>query len=85
MLARDICKRCKLENVSYPSLLHPLLIPDRAWTSVAMDFIEGMPKSKGKDSFMVVDKFTKFAQFIGLAHPYTAKEVARVFMDKGVS
>ena len=51
-----------------------------------MDYIEGLPKSKGKDSIMVVvDRFEKFAQFIGLAQPYTAKEVARVFMDKVVS
>jgi len=84
VLVCDISNRCKLENVSYPGILQPLPIPDRAWTSVAMDFVEGMPKSEGKDSVMVVvDRFSKFALFIGLAHPYTAKEVARV--DRVVS
>ena len=50
-----------------------------------MDFMEGLPKSKGRDSILViVDRLTKFAHFIGLAHPYMAKEVARVFLDQVV-
>lgn len=48
-----------------------------------MDFIEGLPKSEGKDCIMVVvDRFTKFAHFIGLTHPYSAQEVARIFLDQ---
>lgn len=64
-------------------LLQLLLVLDQAWTSVSMDFIEGFPKSEGKDSVLVVvDRFTKFARFIGLAHPYTTQEVVRAFMDR---
>lgn len=81
VLSCDTCKKCKYENVTYPRLLQPLPIPNQAWTSVSMDFIEA-PKSKGKDSVLVVvDRFTKFAHFIGLAHPYMAQEVAKAFMD----
>ena len=48
-----------------------------------MDFIEGLPKSEGKDNIMVVvDRFTKFAHFIGLTHPYMAQDVARIFLDR---
>ena len=48
-----------------------------------MDFVKGLPKSEGKDNIMVVvDQFTKFAHFIGLTHPYTTQEVARVFLDQ---
>ena len=37
-----------------------------------MDFIEGLPKSEGKDcTVVVVDQFTKFAHFLGLTHTYT--------------
>ena len=44
------------------------------------------PKSKGKDNVLVVvDRFTKFTHFIDLAHPYTAQEVARAFMDRMVA
>lgn len=42
-----------------------------------MDFIEGLPKSKGKEViFVLVDRMTKFAHFIALAHPFTAANVA---------
>ena len=51
-----------------------------------MDFIEGLPKSKEKDNILViVDQLTKFTHFIGLAHPYTAKEVAWVFLDQVIA
>jgi len=51
-----------------------------------MDFIEGLSKLEGKDCVLVVvDRLTKFAHFAGLSHPYTAQEVARVFMDQVVA
>lgn len=53
---------------------------------MSMDFIEGLPKSEGKDCVMVVvDKLTKYAHFVGLAHSYTAQEVARAFIDPVVA
>ena len=72
MLACDPYKRCKHENVAYPGLLQPVPIPDQARISVSMNFIEGLPKSKRKDNILVVvDRLTKFAHFIRLAHAYT--------------
>ena len=47
-----------------------------------MDFIEGLPKSQGKTTiFVVVDRLTKYAHFMAMSHPYTAKDVAQLFMD----
>jgi len=47
-----------------------------------MDFIQGLPKSEGKEViFMVVDRFSKYTHFMALIHPYSASSVARVFMD----
>ena len=69
--------------MAYLGLLQPLAIPNQAWTNLTMDFIEGLPRSKGKDCIMVVvDRFTKFAHFIYLTHPYSAPEVDRVFLDQ---
>jgi transposase InsO family protein len=46
-----------------------------------MDFIYGLPKSRGKDVILVVvDRLTKFAHFIPLSHPYSVQTVADAFM-----
>jgi len=50
-----------------------------------MNFIGGLPKVKGFDTiFVVVDRMTKYAHFYTLAHPFTAKEVAVLFLKEVV-
>lgn len=45
----------------------------------------GVYPSKGKDTILVVvDRLTKYAHFILLSHPYTAPEVAAVFLQEVV-
>ena len=47
-----------------------------------MDFIEGFPKVGGKSVILtVVDRFSKYAHFIALGHPYSASSVAHAFFD----
>ncbi|XP_019197193.1 PREDICTED: uncharacterized protein LOC109191075 [Ipomoea nil] len=78
----DTCQRCKAKNVSLPGLLHPLAIPEQARKSISMDFIEGLPKSQGKEVILViVDRLTKYNHFIALTHPYTTDKVAMVFIE----
>jgi len=47
-----------------------------------MDFIESLPKVRGKSVILtVVDRFSKYAHFINLSHPYSASSVTRAFFD----
>lgn len=47
-----------------------------------MDFIEGLPLSNKKDVILVViDKFSKYAHFMTLSHPFTALQVAQTYLN----
>lgn len=77
----QICLQAKPERVKYPGLLQPLPVPVGAWQVISMDFIEGLPISERYSCILViVDKFSKYAHFLPLIHPYTAQSVATTFM-----
>jgi hypothetical protein len=80
--ACPVCQISKTERVPYPGLLDPLPIPATKWASISMNFVEGLPKSHGKDVILVVvDRLTKYAHFLSLAHPYTVQKIAQIFVD----
>ncbi|KAJ4807982.1 polyprotein [Rhynchospora pubera] len=78
----NTCQQTKGENVKLPGLLQPLPVPEEAWVSISMDFISGLPRSEGKEVIMViVDRLTKYAHLAALQHPFSASDVARVFLE----
>jgi hypothetical protein len=78
----QVCKQAKPEHCRLPGLLQPLPVPSQSWHTVSLDFIEGLPKSKTFTTILVVvDKFSKYAHFIPIAHPYTALSIAQVYLD----
>lgn len=81
--ACDVCQRAKPDRAHSPGLLQPLPIPTSTWEVISMDFVECLPCSGSANALLVVvDKLSKYAHFIPLRHPFTAANVARLFMDK---
>jgi transposase InsO family protein len=78
-----ICQKNKTELMHHGGLLQPLPVPSAVWQDISLDFVEGLPKVAGKSVILtVVDRFSKYAHFIPLGHPYTAESVARAFFDE---
>jgi transposase InsO family protein len=81
----SICQHAKHSNSLPPGLLQPLPIPQGAWQDLSMDFIEGLPKSKGFNVILViVDRFTKYAHFVPIRHPFTTRTIAKSVFDNVV-
>lgn len=77
-----ICQKAKSEHVHPGGLLQPLPIPKGVWQGISMDFVEGLPKSEGYTTILVVvDRFSKYAHFFPLKHPFSAQQVAQVIVD----
>lgn len=80
--ACEVCQKAKYSSLSPAGLLQPLPVPSQVWEDVSMDFIDGLPRSEGHTSLMVVvDRLTKSAHLIPLSHPYTARTVAAKFVN----
>jgi len=78
----DTCSGSKIPRHRPYRLLQPLSIPKTPWTSISIDFIVDLPKSKSFDSvFVVVDRLTKMAHFMPCNKNITGKATARLFLE----
>lgn len=81
--ACDVCQRQKYATTTPGGLLQPLPIPNAIWEDLSIDFITGLPKSRGYEAILVVvDRLSKYSHFILLKHPYTAKTIAEIFVKE---
>uniref|UniRef100_A0A3P9JS16 Gypsy retrotransposon integrase-like protein 1 n=1 Tax=Oryzias latipes TaxID=8090 RepID=A0A3P9JS16_ORYLA len=73
------CASAKVPRRPPAGLLRPLPVPSRPWSHIAVDFITGLPNSRGFSVILtIVDRFSKLAHAVPLQKLPTAKELAEV-------
>ena len=72
------CQTTKNANQKPAGLLQPLQIPEQKWSSISMDFIMQLPKTRaGHDAILViVDRLTKMIHLVPTTTEVTAEETA---------
>jgi hypothetical protein len=80
----DVCQRLKAEHQRLAGLLQPLKVPEWKWEEIGMDFIVGLPHTRGGyDSIWVmVDRLTKVAHFIPVKTTYSGAQLAELYMSR---
>uniref|UniRef100_A0A3B3RH98 Gypsy retrotransposon integrase-like protein 1 n=1 Tax=Paramormyrops kingsleyae TaxID=1676925 RepID=A0A3B3RH98_9TELE len=80
--ACETCARNKNPSQAPTGFLLPLPIPRRPWSHLAVDFVTGLPPSRGYTGVLtVVDRFSKAAHFIPIPGLPSAKGTAQLLID----
>ena len=76
------CQRNKASTQKPHGLLQPLQLATAPWTSISLDFITDLPDSHGHTGILViVDRFTKAAEFIACSSGMSAEDTAWLLID----
>uniref|UniRef100_A0A3Q3GHN4 Gypsy retrotransposon integrase-like protein 1 n=1 Tax=Kryptolebias marmoratus TaxID=37003 RepID=A0A3Q3GHN4_KRYMA len=81
VLACTICSRNKASHQPPSGLLQPLPIPKRPWSHISIDFVTGLPPSKGMTTILtIIDRFSKACHFVPLRKLPTAFQTAQLLI-----
>lgn len=82
----DACQRHKAINTKAAGQLQPLPVPEDKWSTVTMDLITRLPKTKtGYDAIVVfVDKLTKMVHYAPTHNTAKATDIAKIFLERVV-
>jgi len=79
------CQVTKDSSQKPKGLLHTLLVPNRPWKSIGMDFMGPLPLSRGYNYLLVViDRLTSQVHLVPTTTRVTAKQVAWIFLTEVV-
>jgi len=78
----ETCMRNKKSRHRKYGLLQPLEVPERPWKSIEIDFLCGLPPSKGFTVIMiVVDRFSKMIHLVPFKDIPNATQKAKAFIN----
>lgn len=78
----ETCARYKSNTLRANGTLMPIPAPPECWHTISIDWVTGLPVSRGYDAIMtVVDKLSKRAKYIATHTTATAPETAILFFD----
>ena len=86
----SVCTQCKAPRHLPRGKLHPLLVPQRPWSHLSVDFLTDLPPSQGNTPILVVvDRLSKSCHLLPLPGLPTALQTAEalfthVFRHYGV-
>jgi len=84
--SRDTCMRNKKSRHRKYGLLQPLEVPERLWKSIEIDFLCGLPPSKGFTVIMVVvDRFSKMIHLVPFKDIPNASQTAKLLLNTFIS
>uniref|UniRef100_A0A8C6NV81 Gypsy retrotransposon integrase-like protein 1 n=1 Tax=Nothobranchius furzeri TaxID=105023 RepID=A0A8C6NV81_NOTFU len=79
--ACQVCARHKSSNQHPQGLLQPLPVPHRPWSHIALDFVTGLPLSKGFTVILtIVDHFSKACHLVPLKSLPSSTETANLLI-----
>ncbi|KAA3473474.1 Retrotransposable element Tf2 [Gossypium australe] len=79
-----ICEQVKAEHQVPFGLQQLILIPERKWDRVTMDFVSGLPQTPRKKDmiWVVVDRLTKSAHFISVKFDYSLDKLDELYISE---
>lgn len=79
VLACPICAHDKSTHSPPESLLRPLPVPGCPWSHIGINFVTGFSPSQGNTAILIiVDWFSKAAQFVAIPKLPSAKETVHI-------
>jgi hypothetical protein len=78
----ETCSRYKTSSLKANGKMIPIEAPSQCWHTISIDWITGLPVSRGCDAIMtVVDKLSKRSKYIATQTAADAPETAKLFFD----
>ena len=88
----NLCNKSKANRHAPYRLLHPPPVLDRAWKSIAFDFVVKLPPSKEPMTrvvynliWVVMDQLTKYGHFVPYKESSSTEELAYTFLKTVIS